>query len=124
MSTQESYPVFDCLALERILGISDKSVLIDFFEVFLSFTQDSWQDIEKASREKDFRKVSHLAHSLKASSHSVGALRLARAFTELELIAKSGDLTECLDATGNTAIVYRDTLSAIDKHLKSLQQSS
>jgi hypothetical protein len=49
------------------------------------------EDWRRARRESAWKKVSEVAHALKSSSASVGAMRLARLCAEIESLLRQGD---------------------------------
>lgn len=82
--------IFDPDILPDVLGDSDPAVLIDFYDIFLSFTAESWQELVSSAKSGNWQKVSTLAHSLKSSSRSIGALTLGSAMAELEKTTEEG----------------------------------
>ena len=116
-----SHDIFLPEALEATLGLSDPEVLVEFFIVFLDFTGDRWKELEKASEAGDLAMVRDITHSLKSSSHSIGALALSHCFAELEHIAQSGDVERCQSALAESSAVFKRTMSAVQTHLQKLE---
>lgn len=114
-------PVFDSQALQTTLGLTEAEVLVDFFDVFLHYTCEKWQELASACEAENFAKVRDISHSLKSSSHSVGALRLSRYFAELEMLALSSNPEQCRVLLQPMTEVIEITFETINNHLATLR---
>ncbi|MBI4752333.1 MAG: PAS domain S-box protein [Acidobacteria bacterium] len=82
----------------RIEGAPDP--LEEIFMLFLSGIAERFLKIEHAIAHRDYQGVRELAHSLKGSSSTFGAMRLAELCTTLEALAKAGDLSHSTSLLG------------------------
>jgi HPt (histidine-containing phosphotransfer) domain-containing protein len=118
-----SAKLFDNTALPTSLGTSDADVLIDFYEMFLQITQESWNELDLGNKTPDFTRIRHTAHKLKSSSASMGALALAQSLQELELAATEGALLHVQQQTEQTRLVLEATLDSIRQELVRLNRN-
>lgn len=89
-------PIIDGDALEAIIeifGDDDMSAILDLLDTFLSESTKQVDDIHTSFAGGDWSKLHRMAHSLKSSSATFGANRLAQASAVLELAAKE----QCID---------------------------
>ncbi|HMV98655.1 MAG TPA: PAS domain S-box protein [Acidobacteriota bacterium] len=82
----------------RIEGAPDP--LEEIFMLFLSGIAERFLKIEHAIAHRDHQALRELAHSLKGSSSTFGAMRLSELCTTLETLAKAGDLSHSLSLLG------------------------
>jgi PAS domain S-box-containing protein len=86
-------PIFDTQQAKRI-AIGNLRILQKIIE---KFTQDTPKQLEKlktALQERNQKNAERLAHSIKGSARSVGALRLGEIAFTAETAAKQGDLAQ------------------------------
>lgn len=84
-------PLFDEALLSRMLGIQDARTLATFYELFL---QQAWPLLDLLhpdTQARDVRAVEKLAHKLKSSAHSVGAIPLSETLGQIEQLCRTGD---------------------------------
>jgi HPt (histidine-containing phosphotransfer) domain-containing protein len=117
-----SAKLFDNTALPSSLGTSDADVLVDFYEMFLQTTQESWNELDAGKKTPDFKRIRHTAHKLKSSSASMGALALAQSLKELELAATEGVQLHVIKHTEQTRLVLEATMDMVRQELISLEQ--
>jgi signal transduction histidine kinase/CheY-like chemotaxis protein/HPt (histidine-containing phosphotransfer) domain-containing protein len=109
-SQDPARPPVDISALEALVG-SDPGIIREFLQAFaLSATQAGAELIE-ASRAERLKDAAAIAHKLKSSARSVGALRLGELCAELENAGASGDRT-----------VMSSLLNRFEQELKSVQE--
>lgn len=82
--------VLDVSVLEKLVG-ADQSVIKSFLHDYKESSQRSASAIESAYKEGEWEKVGKIAHALKSSSQSVGALALGEICAELENAGKLQD---------------------------------
>ncbi len=83
--------LIDHNVLETLKQLTDGQHL-DIIESYLGFARQAVSDIVKAVEENDVKAVTDHAHSLKASSKQLGAMRLGDLSSELEARGLSGEL--------------------------------
>jgi HPt (histidine-containing phosphotransfer) domain-containing protein len=114
--------LFDKTALPSSLGTSENDVLIQFYEMFIQITLESWNDLSVSNKSNDFKLVRQTAHKLKSSSASVGALALADSLKSLEMAASDGNLLRVIEQTEQTTQLLNSTIELVRAELTSLQQ--
>jgi CheY-like chemotaxis protein/HPt (histidine-containing phosphotransfer) domain-containing protein len=80
----------DVGALEALVG-SDPAVVREFLRAFATSAQVTGTELITASRAERLKDAAAIAHKLKSSARSVGALRLGELCAELENAGASGD---------------------------------
>ena len=116
--------LFDKTALSSSLGTSKNDVLMQFYEMFIQITLESWNDLSAGNKSNDLKLVRQTAHKLKSSSASVGALALAESLKSLEMAAADGNLLQVIEQTEQTTQLLHNTLDLICAELTFLQQES
>lgn len=89
-------PVIDHSALEAIVdifGVDDAGAILDLLDTFLTESAKQLDDIQTSFAGGDWGKLHRIAHSLKSSSATFGAMRLSQASAALEAAAKG----QCAD---------------------------
>jgi HPt (histidine-containing phosphotransfer) domain-containing protein len=119
---QSTIVLFDKTALPSSLGTSKNDVLIQFYEMFIQITLESWNDLSAGNNSHDFKLVFQTAHKLKSSSASVGALALADSLKSLEMAAADGNLVRVIEQTERTTQLLHSTIDLVRAELTSLQQ--
>ena len=76
--------------LENLGG--DPELYQELMEFFLEMAPQQLDDLEAALASGDVAAVDLQAHSMKGGASNVGAIRVAEASRELEMLAKSGSL--------------------------------
>lgn len=114
--------LFDKTALPSSLGTSENDVLIQFYDIFIQITLESWNDLGTSNKGNDFKLVRQTAHKLKSSSASVGALALADSLKSLEIAAADGNLLRMIEQTEQTTQLLHSTIDLVRAELTSLQQ--
>jgi HPt (histidine-containing phosphotransfer) domain-containing protein len=119
---QSTMVLFDKTALPSSLGTSENDVLIQFYDIFIQITLESWNDLGTSNKGNDFKLVRQTAHKLKSSSASVGALALADSLKSLEIAAADGNLLRMIEQTEQTTQLLHSTIDLVRAELTSLQQ--
>lgn len=114
--------LFDKTALPSSLGTSEADVLIQFYDMFIQITVESWNDISAGNKSHDFKLVRQTAHKLKSSSASVGALALTDSLKSLEMAAADGNLLRVLELIEQTTQLLHTTIDLVREELTSLHQ--
>lgn len=89
-------PVIDHSALEAIIdifGVDDAGAILDLLDTFLTESAKQLDDIQTSFAGGNWVKLHRMAHSLKSSSATFGAMRLSQASAALEAAAKG----QCAD---------------------------
>ncbi len=84
-------PIIEQSALEAIVdifGADDPGAILDLLDTFLLESAKQLEDIYTAFAGNDWSKLHRMAHSLKSSSATFGAVRLSQASAALEAAAK------------------------------------
>ena len=74
--------------LVLFLGPQGRVLVSEVVRMFAKTTPNVIQQIETAARRADLQAVQHAAHSLKSSSATLGAVRLSRRASDLEIAAR------------------------------------
>jgi CheY-like chemotaxis protein len=90
ISQDASRAPVDVSALEALVG-SDPGVIREFLQAFATSACQSGAELVTASRAQRLKDAAAIAHKLKSSARSVGALRLGELCAELENAGASGD---------------------------------
>ncbi len=85
-----SVSVLDLSVLEKLVG-ADKAIIKSFLHDYKASSQNSAAEIVNAYKGGQWQKVGSIAHSLKSSSRSVGALALGEVCAGLESAGKQAD---------------------------------
>lgn len=91
-SNKSSDDVIDVDVLKSLIGDDDK-VVRDFLAHFVTAASAAMDELREACGCADYKKVGTIAHKLKSSSRSVGAMALGDLCAELENASKAEDST-------------------------------
>jgi|GEM_PF-127447 len=86
-------PIFDTQQAKRI-AIGKLRILLKIIDKFTQDTPKQLEKLQTALQEGNHKNAERLAHSLKGSARSVGALRLGEMAFTAETAAKQGDLAK------------------------------
>jgi signal transduction histidine kinase/CheY-like chemotaxis protein len=121
MPTGQNFPDFDLETVISIIG-DDQALIKDLIEQYLEDLEAAAVDVGKAIANGDAKQIKFLAHRLKSSSKSVGALRLGGIFSDLELVpvpsstATVADKSEQIHAAMNA---FKQAITAAFKETQS-----
>jgi len=85
----EQLATFDCRALHQGLS-GDRELIAEILDTYRKRLPPQLAALKARAAEGEFREVARLAHGLKGSSGSVGALRLHHLLQSLEAAAAAG----------------------------------
>lgn len=119
---QSTRVLFDKTALPSSLGTFENDVLVQFYDMFIQITLESWNNLSNSNKSNDFKLVCQTAHKLKSSSASVGALALADSLKSLEMAAADGNLVRVIEQTEQITQLLHSTIDLVRAELTALQQ--
>jgi HPt (histidine-containing phosphotransfer) domain-containing protein len=89
----------------------------ELIQAYLEETPTLLRDLQAALAAGDVIPFTRAAHSIKSSSASLGALDFSAQAKELELIGKSGDLSQVSDKVGRLTAGYTELETAFKELL-------
>lgn len=101
-------PILDVSVLEKLVG-DNQATIREFLQDYRQSSQKSAADIATACKNCDWQQVGALAHALKSSSRSVGALMLGEICADLESAGKNQDEQRINELMSG----FRQSLSAV-----------
>lgn len=108
-------PVIDQEVLEgivEIFGGDDQTAILDLIDTFLVESVKQCEEMNGALAASDWTLLHRMAHSLKSSSATFGAMRLSQVSARLEQLAKSGCVDD--DCAGVMATLLAEYDAACD----------
>lgn len=90
-------PLIDEHTLTELRATMGDDFLPELIMAYLEETPLLIKDLQKALEDGNAQAFQRLAHSIKSSSASLGALEFSAQARELEMIGKSGDLSPAAD---------------------------
>jgi len=119
---QSTLSLFDPGILPAALEIDDADTLTSFYDMFIMVTRESWQELGTQEQEKDleFAKIKDIAHKLKSSSVSIGAMQLADAFKTLERLAQDQQIKAVTEHMELTDRLVTQSINAVQQHINTL----
>ena len=109
--------ILEVSVLESLIG-DDADVIAEFLEEYRKSLQQSSSDILEAYRSEDWKKIGDIAHSLKSSSRSVGAMMAGEQCAHLEIAGKSSDAESIRQSMPQFQQTITDVLQALAARLK------
>ena len=109
-------PDFDWQQLRQLAG-EDADFETELLEMFVQDAERSLRELERAIASRHLQAVEDTAHSLHGASANVGACALASAASQLEQMARSGQLTRTLTDTQGLLQQMRGHCQSIQTHL-------
>ena len=119
--TQTGHALFDAQVLPSLTG-GDATLVEELLAAYRISARDTAQSLSKAQASANWRQVGELAHRLKSSSRSVGAMQLGEICAALEQAGRNqdgdripglaGDLAAALDAAAHRMTEPQTTDSA------------
>ncbi len=98
---------------ENYVQVGFGDVLRDVLQTFDKQARQNLQTIQTAYSTSDLNAVSEVAHTLKGSAGSVGALRLAAVAEALEKSAGNGDMAAATHLTSELTALTEGTLAEV-----------
>ena len=77
-------------SIVEIIGADEPSVIVDLLDTFLVDSQRQIDEMQRSLADGDIKNVHRLAHSMKSSSSTFGAMPLSRRCEVLERTARDG----------------------------------
>jgi len=109
-------PVFDVDAMRAIIGDDDESIR-ELLAFYLDTTLPQWGELRQACEVGDCARAAHVAHKLKSSARSVGALELAECCGTFERAARSGRIAYLKQGVKRLDSIQARAEEAIRNHL-------
>jgi two-component system, CAI-1 autoinducer sensor kinase/phosphatase CqsS len=102
--------------LEMLMETLGKETLAELFDIFRNDTEKLLEKMEESSLKKESKDVAYLAHTLKGSAGTIGALALSvnagRIYTQL----KTGRITRLEDEITDLREIYTKTREELDTY--------
>jgi HPt (histidine-containing phosphotransfer) domain-containing protein len=115
--------LFDPRVLPAALEMDDAETLASFYQMFIMVTRESLQELSDCRQSADLTKVKDIAHKLKSSSASIGALQLAEAFRAIESLAAAKQEAETYRLLNETTCIATLSINAVQQHVDSMARS-
>lgn len=118
-------PDFDWQRLKQ-LADEDTDFEAELLALFLQDAERSLKDLERAIASRRLQAIEDIAHSLRGASANVGASALALVASQLEQVARSGQLTNSpanplVSPPADTLADIQGLLQQIRMHAQSIQ---
>ncbi len=119
--SQDALPWLDSRLLVEALETDEPAILQDFYTLFLQQVQELQQQLDTFSTPYDAEDLRLLAHKLKSSARTVGALALGEQLEALERACLQGSSQTSLEAMlAATRLACTKTTLAVQTWLDSL----
>ncbi len=119
--------VLDRSVVESLVALArpgQPSVFHNIASLFLKNTPDALVQMRQAYDNGDFETLFRLAHSLKSSSASLGAMHLSWCAKELEMKAREGELSDFDAMFHALESAFEDVRKALDSEIKNRNLTS
>ncbi|GAB4537350.1 MAG: hypothetical protein Fur0018_28060 [Anaerolineales bacterium] len=107
--------------LYNVIGKDRPQMLIDLIDTFLNDVPTRFSKIEQALLEKDLENVVAMAHPLKSSGASLGALFFSRLCEQIEDNAKRGNREDVLQGYSHLQEEFSRVQQALEQYKRSIQ---
>jgi HPt (histidine-containing phosphotransfer) domain-containing protein len=114
LSAVAAKPV-DASILEQLVG-NDPAVISEFLQDFRVSARKTADELRAAWQAGDAKTAGSIAHKLKSSARSVGALQLGELCAQMEQAGKAGDMTRLNELLPS----FESESAAVDKYIGSL----
>lgn len=104
-------------ALDELRSLMGES-LNEVLQTFLDFVPDQINELSTAVFNNDADGVFNLAHKMKSSSSSIGALGLAHTAEQIELIGRAGSTEGAAELLQQLKGMYSDAEALLREELK------
>lgn len=104
-------------ALDELRSLMGES-LDEVLQTFIDYVPDQINELSKAVFNNDADGVFNLAHKMKSSSSSIGALGLARTAEQIELIGRAGSTEGAAELLEQLKGMYSDAEALLREELK------
>lgn len=116
--------LLDKAVIVETLGSNDPALICEFYQLFVAHAQSIAPSFGAAFESANLEQLRGLAHQLKSSAASVGAVALARMLRQLEQVARQGDQAGSVALTLQIEQSLQCTVELIQTELLRLQQES
>jgi HPt (histidine-containing phosphotransfer) domain-containing protein len=116
----EPAPPVDLRVLEALVG-SEPAVIAELVADFRVTAAEAARQMNSARASRDHAAVGEIAHRLRSSARSMGALTLGEACARMELASKGGESDLFSGALWNR---FHEEIGAVDDFLASVQAGS
>jgi two-component system sensor histidine kinase/response regulator len=104
-------------ALDELRSLMGES-LDEVLQTFIDYVPDQINELSKAVFNNDADGVFNLAHKMKSSSSSIGALGLAHTAEQIELIGRAGSTEGAAELLEQLKGMYSDAEDILREELK------
>ena len=104
-------------ALDELRSLMGES-LDEVLQTFIDYVPDQINELSKAVNNDDAEGVFNLAHKMKSSSSSIGALGLAHTAEQIELIGRAGSTEGTAELLEQLKGMYSDAEVLLREELK------
>ena len=104
-------------ALDELRSLMGES-LDEVLQTFIEYVPDQINELSKAVVNDDAESVFNLAHKMKSSSSSIGALGLAHTAEQIELIGRAGSTEGAAELLQQLKDMYSDAEVLLREELK------
>ncbi len=109
----------DMRAYKEMKGVMGE-VLKELIETFIEYMPGQLDDLKNAIENSDTELMFGIAHRVKSSSNSIGALGLAETAETIELLGRAGKTDGSLEHFSVLAEQLTEVTTFLEKELKSL----
>jgi len=109
-------PAINMEALQELKSLMGDS-LNDILQTYLDYMPSQIQDLRAAIQDENADMVFNLAHKIKSSSSSIGAMDLARKAEQIELIGRAGKTAGTRDACDELRQLYLGVEAVLKQEL-------
>ncbi|HJV25635.1 MAG TPA: response regulator [Aromatoleum sp.] len=111
----ELLPNFDRPTLEKLSG-HNREKQVYFADIFKTSTQSDLEKIEIALDARDFDEASLIAHRIKGSARTIGALRLGELSFVMERMRRSNDIEKARETLERMKATFQETCAELCKN--------
>ncbi|MGB5529586.1 MAG: response regulator, partial [Ignavibacteriaceae bacterium] len=101
----------------KTVSLGDREFEKDLLISFLSDLDQKYKTLNELIAQNDIKKIVEIAHSIKGSSYSIGAVRAGDEAFAIELSGKNNDWLNVSDRIEKLGLVLSDTRSKIESYL-------
>ena len=101
----------------KTVSLGDREFEKDLLISFLSDLDQKYKTLNELIAQNDIKKIVEIAHSIKGSSYSIGAVRAGDEAFAIELSGKNNDWLNVSDRIEKLGVVLSDTRSKIENYL-------
>jgi CheY-like chemotaxis protein len=113
VAEQDGHDAIDLKALEQQLGTID-DMAIEMLSMFVEMTEPLISKLGDAAQQQDVLEIREIAHSLKGSARSAGAVKMGDIAYDLQELAENGQFNEAL------VVQINDSFEDVKAHVNAL----